>query len=107
MSNDRKLNYIQHGQVPVKHTGIAHTDDELQRWKRKENNIIYECSICDSKIMPDDTLHTHTQKGKLIERKQPDFLGHEMSPKYPWEILGFICGKCFDESSEYDQLYYG
>jgi len=107
MSDDRKLNYIKHGQVPVIHTGIAHTDFELQSWKRKQDNIVYQCSICDCKITPDDILHTHTQRGKLIERPQPDFLGKSQSPKYPWEILGFICGKCCGESAEYDNLYYG
>lgn len=36
MSDDRKLNYIKHGTVPVKHTGIAHDDFEVQPWMRKK-----------------------------------------------------------------------
>lgn len=107
MSDDRKLNYIKHGQVPVKHTGIAHDDFIIQSWKRKQDNIFYKCSICDCDIKPDDSLHTHTERGKLIERPQSDFLGKPQPPKYPWEVLGFVCGKCWDESVEYDQLYYG
>jgi len=105
--DDRKLNWIKHGQVPIKHTGIAHTDFELLSYKRKELNIVYECSVCDAKIMPDDWMHEHTQRGVLIERKQPDFLGKPQPPKFPWEVLGFVCKKCFDESTEYDMLYYG
>lgn len=107
MSDDRKLDYIKHGKVPIKHTGIANTDFVLQSWKRQQENIIYDCSICDSKIQPNDYMHEVTQRGMLIERKQPDLLGNPQPSKFPWEVLGFVCKKCFDESAEYDNLYYG
>jgi hypothetical protein len=107
MSDERKLNFIKYGQVPIKHTGIAHDDFQLKPHIRERENNIFTCSVCDSEIKPNDSLHTHTLRGHLIERKRPDFLGKPMPPEFPWEVLGFICGKCWDESAEYDSLYYG
>lgn len=107
MGDDRKLNYVKFGTVPIKHTGISHDDFQLQTWMRVKDRTNFQCSICDCIIKPEDNLHTHTQMGKTIERKQPDFLGKPMPSKFPWEVLGFICDNCYGESSKYDNLYYG
>lgn len=103
-----KLNdYISKGKFPIKRTGISNQDWELKEYKRKELNIIYECSLCDCKILPEEQLNEYIDRAYLIERKRPDFLGKAQEPQLHYEVLGFICKKCNDEISEYDTLYYG
>lgn len=101
------VDYITKGIFPIKRTGIGNQDWEIKQYKRKELNIIYECSLCDCKILPDDTLNEYTDRRYLIERKRPDFLGKPQKSEFHYEVLGFICKKCNDESAEYDNLYYG
>lgn len=94
--------YISKGIFPIVRTGLSNSGWEIQGWKRKAENIIYECSLCDCQIKPDDWLHTHIQKGYTVP-KEYFMLGIQNEN----EVLGFICKKCYDEIADYDNLYYG
>lgn len=93
--------YIKDGTFPIVRTGISNDDWVIQTWKRKQENITHTCSLCDCEIKPDDTLHTHTQRGFTVPRQGMVGIRNES------EVLGFICKACNEEATEYDQLYYG
>ncbi len=93
--------FIRDGKFPIIRTGLSNDDWDIQTWKRKEKDLVYTCSLCDSEIKPDDILHTHIQRGYTVPREGISGIRNES------EVLGFICKSCNDEITEYDQLYYG
>lgn len=93
--------FLKDGTFPIVRTGLGSDDWELQTWKRKEQNIIYKCSLCDCDIHPDDSLFTHIKRGYMVPREGISGI------KNVSEIVGFHCRKCADEIFEYDNLYYG
>lgn len=94
--------YIKGGPFPIVRTGISNDDFVVKTWKRKADNLVYKCSFCDCDINPTDWMHTHTERGYTVPRE--GFLG---LIRNEFEVLGYVCNKCNDEITEYDNLYYG
>jgi hypothetical protein len=94
--------FIKNRIFPIEHTGIGHTDDAINTYQRKLKQLSYKCSLCETIIKPEDWMEVKTQMGMLVKREQPDFLGKPQPPKYPWEVLGFICIKCNEAITEAD-----
>lgn len=86
---------------PMKKTGLSVDDFEVQSWKMKAENIKYNCSFCNCEITHNDFFTTHTEKDYTVQRNGIN------GAKQVSEVLGFICRACYDEISEYDNLYYG
>ena len=100
-----KLNdYILNNIFPLVHTGKAFSDECFNRHIRTRENTIYKCSLCDSDILPSESLNILTQSGHVVELKTQEFIGGFHHIK---EALGYTCKKCDEEISSLDMLHYG
>lgn len=95
--------YLKDRIFPIQHTGLGHTDLEVQPFQRASREISYKCSLCETIIKPKDWMEIETQRGVLVERQQPDFMGKPQPIIRPWEVLGFVCHDCNQAISDADQ----
>ena len=93
--------YLEHSTFPIVRTGFAYSESQLLNLKVRRGVEDYHCSLCDERIGPNDRFRLHIENEFT---KTITFNGKEV---LDYEIIGFICGKCEDVITYYDNLYYG